>query len=274
MKSYGIDKIEKVNSRIEFHIENLTRMGYSKEENVFSSNDCDDFSKLIHDVYARQENDFGKENLAIINELNMCRMPFLEENRLALLFSKKLILDVVEKIIGKAYQLHLQNAIINKGNEEHHQSSWHRDLPYQNWVISKPLAINAFVYLTDFTVENGATQIIPYSHLFDNFPSLEFSEKNFMSLIGKKGDVIFFNSMCFHRAGFNSTPMDRIGVNNMYVVPILKPQVDVRNEIHKLENLDDASRRVLGLPYNTPNSVPEFRKIRLEKYEQKNNNNR
>uniref|UniRef100_UPI004048B586 phytanoyl-CoA dioxygenase family protein n=1 Tax=Roseivirga sp. TaxID=1964215 RepID=UPI004048B586 len=265
MKSYGIDKIEINNSKIDSHIENLSRMGYSREENIFQSHDCENFIRMIYDVYAKQENDFGRENLKLINELNMCRMPFLTDTRLALLFSNQLILSVVERYLGTVYQLHLQNAIINKGQEEHHQSSWHRDLPYQNWVISKPLAVNAFIYLTDFTVENGATQIIPYSHLFDNFPSQEFSEKNFIPLTGKKGDVIFFDSMCFHRAGFNSTGNDRIGVNNMYTVPILKPQVDVGSDTGYINNLDDVSRKVLGLSYSIPNSVLDFRQNRIDR---------
>jgi hypothetical protein len=46
--------------------------------------------------------------------------------------------------------LHLQNGIINMPNEEHHQSSWHRDLPYQNWTSSEPLACNVFYCLDNF----------------------------------------------------------------------------------------------------------------------------
>uniref|UniRef100_UPI0040472EF9 hypothetical protein n=1 Tax=Roseivirga sp. TaxID=1964215 RepID=UPI0040472EF9 len=61
MKSYGIDKIEINNSKIDSHIENLSRMGYSREENIFQSHDCENFIRMIYDVYAKQENDFGKD---------------------------------------------------------------------------------------------------------------------------------------------------------------------------------------------------------------------
>ena len=90
------------------------------------------------------------------------------------LFYNDLFIDITEKIIVKNFHLHLQNGIINTPEELHHQSSWHRDMPYQEWIISRPLALNAFYCLTDFTDKNGATYVLPYSHKFVSFPSDNF----------------------------------------------------------------------------------------------------
>ena len=39
----------------------------------------------------------------------------------------------------------------------HHQSAFHRDLPYQHFTSSRPIAINALFCADEFTNENGAT---------------------------------------------------------------------------------------------------------------------
>ena len=130
---------------------------------------------------------------------------------------------IIEKQVGKI--INLQNAIINKPNEEHHQSSWHRDLPYQDWIISKPLAVNAFYCMSDFTSQNGATFLLPFSQKIEKFPSKRYVEENQIQMIAPKGSVVLFDSMVFHRASFNSTSNVRYGINNMFVVPILKQQI-------------------------------------------------
>lgn len=262
MKSYGISGIKSSNSVEETHFENIKRKGFSIETNFIPSQICDAYIDLIKEEYRLQENEFGREGLNKINELNMARMPFLRQRELTNLFTDPFILKIVKSVIGDAIQLHLQNAIINKANEEHHQSSWHRDLPYQEWIISKPLAVNAFFCLTNFNEENGATQLIPYSHLFDKFPSIEFAETNKISVTATKGSVLFFDSMIYHKAGFNGSGNDRIGVNNMFVVPIIKPQIDVFKESHRFSTKEE---EILGVKYQIPENVKQFRNKRLMK---------
>ena len=87
------------------------------------------------------------------------------------------------------------------------------------------MAFNAFYCLSDFTETNGATFILPFSHNLDYFPSEKYVLENAVQLIAKKGSVIFFNSMVFHKAGINYSDQTRYGLNNMFVVPILKQQI-------------------------------------------------
>ena len=262
MKSYGITNFNVVESKFDFHLENIKRRGYSIEPNILTTEKCDYYIGLINKVYKKQESEFGKENLRKINELDMARMPFMDESELAKLFLDPFISQLVKGVIGDAVQLHLQNAIINRPSREHHQSSWHRDLPYQEWTITKPLAVNAFFCLTDFTEANGATYLLPYSHKFDSFPSVDFAEENKIVVSAPKGSVLFFDSMVYHRAGYNQSNSVRIGINNMFVVPILKPQInfDIKTFIYSNEVSE-----ALGKSFETPNSVLDFRNKRLNK---------
>ncbi len=270
MKSYGITSSKLIESEIERHIENISIKGYSIKEGVLTSKECDEYSNLLNEVYEKQEVEFGKDKLEKIQELDIARMPFLYDRRLSNLYMDPFVLDLTSKVLGENFQLHLQNAIINKPNREHHQTSWHRDLPYQDWVISKPLAINAFYCLTDFTEENGSTVVLPFSHKIDYFPSEGYIRENEVKVIAKAGSVIFFDSMLYHRASYNASDMVRYGVNNLFVVPIIKQQVDIANYLSSEENLSELEKMILGIKFDVPSTVQDFREKRYKRVSNEN----
>ena len=264
MKSYGISSQNTAETKIDIHIENLKIKGFSVENGLLDNGTCDKLSEELEKVYSAQEQEFGRDNLIKINELDLARMPFLHSKTFFNLFTNSFVLELAEKVIGANFHLHLQNGIINRPNREHHQSSWHRDLPYQDWVISKPLGFNAFFCLTDFTTDNGATFVLPFSHRLDSFPGKHYVSENEFQLTAPKGSVIFFDSMIYHRAGYNSSNATRIGVNNMFVVPIIKQQIDIPSNFVN-EELSELEAKILGIPYHTPKDVADFRNKRFKK---------
>ena len=155
--------------------------------------------------------------------------------------------------------------VINKPNEEHHQSSWHRDLPYQNFVISKPLAIGALFCIDDFTSESGATFVLPHSHKVESIPSSQFVEKFSKQVIAKAGSVILFDAMLFHKAGYNSANFTRRAINNVYVVPILKQQIDLPAALNGKYSENPFLSKFLGYSSNTPASDIEWRNNKLNR---------
>ena len=171
MKNYGIIERSEITEKTDLHIESIKLKGYSIEKEVIPKNKCEEFCSLLDVVYSEQKNEFNEEKLKRINELDIARMPFLFNKDFFSFFMNPLFLKLSERILGKKFHLHLQNGIINRANQEHHQASWHRDLPYQDWVCSKALGFNAFFCLTDFTENNGATFFLPFSHKLDHFPS-------------------------------------------------------------------------------------------------------
>ncbi len=269
MKSYGVTSQSELNNRADYHIENLRIKGFSIEKNFIDKELCSSLSDKLEAVYSRQETEFGKDNLAKINEADLARMPFVYDKSFIQLFTHPFVLELCKKIIGNHFHLHLQNGIINKPQTEHHQSSWHRDLPYQDWVISKPLGINAFYCLSDFNAENGATFVLPYSHRLEYFPSKEFVEENKVQLIAPKGSVIFFDSMLYHCAGNNVSTAIRYGINNMFVVPVLKQQIDVASVADKISDEKEV-QNILGFDFRLENNVNDYRQRKLKKNEQQN----
>lgn len=264
MKNYGIKNKFNIKNRLDFHCENIKIKGYSIEENLFSIEDCLELCNLLEKEYDIQELAFSKKKMKMINEINTVRMPFLNEPKFEKLFNNSLILEVVEKIIGKPFVLNLQNGVINRPNLEHHQSSWHRDLPYQEWVITTPIAVNAFCCLSDFTFENGSTEFLPFSHKVESAPSDDYFEKNKIKLTAPAGSVIFFDSMVFHRASYNSSNNVRYGINNLFTIPIIKQQIEIPSYYNN-NDLSDFQKMLYGNSFLTPKSVLDYRNNKFDK---------
>jgi len=265
MKAYGITKSSNTSSREEEILEELRLNGYSIIERYLDMEECKKLSDKLEKVYAEQESGFGKENLIEIQELNTCRMPFLYDNYFAELLSDSWVVNLFETYVGGKLIFFLQNGILNRPKKEHHQTSWHRDLPYQNYVTSEPIGLNAFYCLTDFNVENGGTVLLPFSHRMERFPSNNYIEKHAVQVDVPVGSLLLFDSFVYHRAGNNTSESVRYGVNHLYVRPLLKQQVDISGGIKDWSKFTIEQQELLGKSFRVPKNVEDFREQRQSK---------
>lgn len=266
MKSYGINKKTVLATKEEFHLEEFYNLGYTIIENGLPTSELLVLKEELDKVYKIQEDELGRDNLDKIDETNLVRIPLAYSDLFAKLAAKEDFMYYVKKILGDFFVLHLQNGIINMPNEAHHQSSWHRDLPYQNWTSSEPLACNVYYCLDDFNSQTGATHILPFSHQFTSAPSTQYMERHSIQINAPAGSVILFNSMLFHKAGFNtSANIIRRGINHVYVKPIISQQINLPKFLNGKYSDNDFLSMLLG--YNTvlANSVFEYRNMRLSK---------
>ena len=182
------------------------------------------------------------------------------------IFEKK-ILKILDIAFGDKYILNLQNCPINRAHDEHFGSVWHRDLSYQHFVPSRPIAITALICLDKFTNENGGTCIIPFSHKFEEFPSNNHIIQNQKKIEANIGDVLIFDSLMFHKAGANKADEDRKLIVQVYTLPFIKQQISFP-EILKGKFIDDKSfSYILGYDSEVEKSVINWRKRRKKRYE-------
>lgn len=85
----------------------------------------------------------------------------------------------------------------------------HRDL--ENWYPFVGLGkngpeacVNFLIAFTDFTEENGATRVIPGSHLWDDFEDRGTPEQTVPAVM-EAGDALFFSGKTAHGGGANRT---------------------------------------------------------------------
>lgn len=236
-------------------VEQIRRRGYAIVHSGFSAEEIGRQREVFQRAFEGQEQLFGKPYLEKINEQHMVRAPMKYDQQafLALAMNEE-VLNVVNQLIGGQFVLNQQNGVINPGQSSYSQGRWHRDLPYQHFTSSDPLAVNALYCVDDFTSENGATLVIPGSHLFADFPSDKYADQNFTQLSAPAGSFLVLDCMLYHSGGSNMTESSRRGVNHVYGVPLLSPQIAIGEDIDQ-SRLTDIERNFLGLDYQPPRSV-------------------
>lgn len=119
-------------------------------------------------------------------------------------------------------QLHLTQVIrIRPGQGK---QMLHRDR--QAWGEIMPPSIepqlNTIWALTDFTHENGATQVIPGSHRWDW--SRELKPEDAVSAEMARGSVLIYSGSVVHGGGANAATTDRMGINITYSLAWLRQE--------------------------------------------------
>lgn len=92
--------------------------------------------------------------------------------------------------------------------------------------IPKPhvaIVCNTMWAFTDFTAENGATRIIPGSHLRDRSPKIG-KEYESIPAVMKRGCVMVYHGSLWHGGGPNQTSERRIGVAMNYCAGYIRQQ--------------------------------------------------
>jgi len=85
--------------------------------------------------------------------------------------------------------------------------------PYPAW----PMLLQTMWMLTDFTAQNGATRLVPGTHLGGRHPQTPEGEGEVPAL-GKRGSVLIWNGGVWHRNGANtSVDQHRMGANIAYI---------------------------------------------------------
>jgi Phytanoyl-CoA dioxygenase (PhyH) len=249
---YGRVEQTQVENDAARYAEEIAVRGFTVIPDLFPPAELVEWRSKIDSIYRRQETEFGREALIAIQELDLCRAPLLYDFEFIRLARHPLVLSVVRLFLGDWFILNLQNAIINRPNQVHHQSSWHRDLPYQNWVISRPLAINALLAIDEFSEITGGTHVVPFTHKTEILPSDAYIEANRIVAAAPAGSAIVFDSMLFHRAGANKSPNIRRAVNHLYTTPILKQQYDFPRALGDRPDLEPGISRLLGYTSQVP----------------------
>jgi ectoine hydroxylase-related dioxygenase (phytanoyl-CoA dioxygenase family) len=267
-KSYGAFAQNPVNDEIDLHVEDIAIKGFTIVKNAVSSTELPSWRDKIDSIYEQQEREYGRDALMAIQELDVCRAPILYDFDFLKLATNDRVLGIVRKILGDWFILNLQNSIINRPNTDHHQRSWHRDLPYQNWVISRPLALNALYAIDDFTEQTGGTHVVPFTHKTEILPSDSYIENNLAVANAPAGSVIVFDSMLFHRAGANVSGNIRRAVNHLYTTPIFKQQYDFPRALAGKQDMDPSVARLLGMTSQVPLDDKAWRNARAAKLEQ------
>jgi ectoine hydroxylase-related dioxygenase (phytanoyl-CoA dioxygenase family) len=112
------------------------------------------------------------------------------------------------------------------------------------------LVANSMWMLDDFTAENGATRLIPGSHLLGRQPDYAAGEGNVETIpvCAPAGSIMIFDGRLWHQTGANTTSRPRHGILNYYCRGYVRQQqnffVGLKEEV--ISRATPVMRRLLG----------------------------
>jgi ectoine hydroxylase-related dioxygenase (phytanoyl-CoA dioxygenase family) len=267
VKRYGVHKQIHSATAVDQAVEAIRLVGFAVVDGGYSANELEQFASAFDlAVASTQERYGGREALTKINEHNTVR-ALLASDRLFLdLALNTTVLAICRRLIGDYVILNQQNGIVNPPNAQHYnQAAFHRDLPYQHFVSSRPLAVNALFCIDPFAMDNGATLVVPASHKDEAFPSDQIVKGLQTPVVANAGSFVILDGMLFHSGGVNRTSRPRRAVNHLYTIPLLRQQIDLPTFLGADYASDPGVRQLLGYDVRTPLDVSAFYDARRAK---------
>lgn len=117
---------------------------------------------------------------------------------------------------------------------------------------STPLAAATIVAIDDFTEDNGATRVIPGSHLWDSAHPVDASDAQ--PVVMNAGSGIFFLGTLWHSGGENRSDAPRSCVTAQYCQPFLRTQENFFLSVprHRAASSSKHVQRLLGYSVHAP----------------------
>jgi ectoine hydroxylase-related dioxygenase (phytanoyl-CoA dioxygenase family) len=214
-----------------------------------------------NDLENKKEEDiklFGREeliknySLETIQDLGRFEGPYYD------LIENKVLNEMINLALNDKAVIHSYNAIIldGKSKSEMVGHGFHRDMP---WFPDCRTSVIVMIPLVDYNANNGSTQYVPGSHLFQEMPSLDYLEKYAESSEGKAGDAFIIDSTTWHRAGENKSGLQRPMIVIKYTLAPFKQQIEFYLSNKNLEKASETVKQRLGWNVRVPNDYLEGR---------------
>lgn len=242
-------------------IENLQKRGYCIANNLVTpewliklTGALDDAFDTHRQIQIKNGNDINTEGVALHVVLNnSIFLEFLDE-----LIKIGFIQLLKDHFFKSNFILNSFSALNNKPNQLNFSSIIHRDLRFYTGDI--PVMLNTLVMLDDFTEENGPTLLLPYSHKIAEKPTDDFFFENAVQALGKKGDILIFNSNVWHASSLNKSQHNRRALPLTFTKSLIKQLLDYPRALgyEKIESFNDELRQLLGYDARVPANLEEW----------------
>ncbi|WP_217596218.1 phytanoyl-CoA dioxygenase family protein [Cohnella sp. GbtcB17] len=237
-----------------FHLDMLTK-GYTVIPQFIDDHTCNVLKaklELAIENYQVRGSARSKADKYLIHDLlcqDICFGRLLEDTRLQMLLSP---------LLGESWILYAYTSSSLPPGEGNFGSRLHVDSP--RLIPNYPTNIGVMWALDDFTLENGATKMLPGSHHTDLVPVEEYFENSCVQLTCKRGALIIFNARVWHRAGINMSTSWRHSLTMNACRSYMKQRMDWVRFIPSSisDQLNEQGRRIIGFDTRLPTNLDEL----------------
>ena len=120
--------------------------------------------------------------------------------------------------------------------------------PVSGWMPDKLLQFNVMVAATDFTGENGATNVVPGSHKWEKWWEREVKPDEIAQAVMTAGSAVFIPGHTVHGGGTNTDGTVRRAIVASYVLGWLRSQENhfLHTTVEQVAELPERARQLLG----------------------------
>lgn len=197
------------------HVKEIQQQGYSIIQNVLNPSEI----KRMKDALAPYLTGhlMGRNNFEGHSSERVYAL-LAKDTAFSLIVEHPYILAVLDALLEPDYLLSANLAINTHPGET--PQPYHRDNDGGKYGDrSKIHGISTIWNLDEFTGSNGATEIVPGSHIDRD---IEPSEENSIQVTMPAGSVLVFTGSVFHRGGANESSATRLAITPQYCQPWLR----------------------------------------------------
>lgn len=209
-------------------------------------------AEIKEDLLPRFEHDSGRNNFEGFKTQRL--YAFFEKSLVANpLVEHPLILGILDRLFEPNYllsQLQAINILPGEAQQPLHPDDAFYRVPRPR----RPLGAATIWAIDDFTEENGATVVIPGSHLWDDRMPTASDLENLQPVVMPAGSVVFFVGTLWHGGGANRSDSPRLCVTAQYCAPWCRTQENYSLSISRdtVKKCSEHIQRMLGYSIHPP----------------------
>jgi ectoine hydroxylase-related dioxygenase (phytanoyl-CoA dioxygenase family) len=265
ISTHGILKQQPASDEIGVILEEVACLGYSTFQSGLSKAEIAELNLALETSYEKQKAELKAEasiDLDATNDADVVRCSIAYDPAFLKLATNPTLMAVCKRLFGESFILIQQNGLINRPSNKHYQAKWHRDLAYQHWTSSEPMAIACLIALDEFTVETGGTHVLPATHHLRDFPTDDYVRRHEMPCLIQPGTFLIMDAMLYHRAGRNTSAGLRRAVNHVIGRPFMGQVIDLPKLLGPEHAKDPFLSRYLGYRWAPAPDVTTWRRMR------------
>lgn len=199
------------------HLQQITDQGYTIIEGLLDSQILNSIRQALDPWLQRRQ--MGRNNFEGFQSERVYAL-LAKSPLLAVIVEHPRILDLLDQLLEPDYLLSANLAINSHPGET--PQDFHQDNPGGNG--SEPSQIHGISTIWNidpFTEDNGATELIPFSHSWtDQRPTV--NDPKAITALMPAGSVLIFTGTLYHRGGANCSSAARLAITPQYCQPWLR----------------------------------------------------
>ncbi len=232
-------------------------------EDVLSRGFLDETAEALYRVREMILSEIGQDRIDRAGEIGVLRLMQLYDPHFFKFLEIPEALTLIDRTVSPTAIQHMQNGFIwpsrSEGTaQEVFQNQFHRDFP--RVLNGYMMSVNLYFTITDFTVETGATRVVPGTHQTTESPDPDYLANNAITVECPPGSILFFDSTLWHAAGENISGKDRLSINHQFTRSYVKQQIDYPRALGErgLAHPVARTQRLLGYWTRVPTSLDEY----------------